>query len=155
MSDFTIEVPQASIVRMVAWPKQSEKVTRMTVTDAATNTMSLAASLAPYLRGALRRSIVFNPGTTLGSQLKSIQLKEGDTSAVVGSNLPYARIQDVGGTIRPKAAQFLRWQNKDGSWAMARSVTLKGNKYMTTAYQNVQRTIASLYDKWFNKFFSE
>jgi hypothetical protein len=62
------------------------------------------------------------------------------------SKVPYARIQELGGTIKPKRAKLLAW--KDGSeWRFAKSVTIKGTHYLARAGDSVARSNKSKYFK--------
>lgn len=62
-----------------------------------------------------------------------------------GSKVPYARIQHEGGTIRPKNKSRLTWKGKDGRWHSAKSVTIKGTKYLEKAGESVARGDKSKY----------
>lgn len=102
-------------------------VRMFTLQRAATEAMGGAKEMAPYHTGNLRRSITMDP-----------QRVTGTTEAVkVGSNLIYARIQDLGGTITPKKAKMLRFQVK-GEWVMAYAVKIKGNRYLTTQLEKMK-----------------
>lgn len=69
-----------------------------------------------------------------------IEKREGVTSAVFGGNgVPYGRIQELGGTIRPKTAKALSWIGKDGERVFAQSVTLKGTHYLKRAGDSVKK----------------
>lgn len=50
-----------------------------------------------------------------------------------GGQVPYGRIQHDGGTIKPKNGEFLVWKGKNGEWIYARSVTIKGTRYLERA----------------------
>lgn len=76
-----------------------------------------AKMLAPVKTGHLRRSI--RSGTELGHI----------PTAWIGSDVRYARIQELGGTIRPKTAKALRFKIGD-RWITTKSVTIKGKFYL-------------------------
>lgn len=103
-----------------------EAVRTMTLQRTGLEAMNGAKEAAPYITGNLRRSITMEPQKVGKSDLK----------VEVGSNLVYARIQDMGGEIVPKSAQYLRFQVK-GQWVMARRVKIKGNKYLTKQYERM------------------
>lgn len=61
------------------------------------NIRSKAVTNSPYDTGTLRRSILSDVQPTLGV-------------GKVGTNLPYARMREFGGTIVPKKAKMLAWK---------------------------------------------
>lgn len=50
-----------------------------------------------------------------------------------GNGVPYGRIQELGGTIRPKKANVLAWEDADGEMRFAKKVTIKGKHYLKKA----------------------
>lgn len=94
-----------------------------------------ARNLAPYKTGNLRGSITVDTNTE---------------RAIVGTNLVYARIHDVGGTIKPvtifpKRAKVLRFK-VGGRTVFARSARIparkvqpyKGKGYLTPAFKGMK-----------------
>lgn len=59
------------------------------------NIRTKAVTNAPYKTGTLRRSILSDVTADIGK---------------VGTNLPYARIREFGGTILPKNKKMLAWK---------------------------------------------
>lgn len=101
-------------------------------------TASIQASAinnAPYDTGTLRRSISQDIRQDYGK---------------VGSNMPYARIQEYGGTIVPKRAKFLAWQ-KNGRWYRAKKVILKARPYLIPAFEKTKRELGGIIDRELEK----
>jgi len=73
---------------------------------------------APVLTGSLRNSI--SSGTNITARRMH---------GWVGSDKIYARIQEEGGTIRPRASRYLRFK-VNGRWVFARQVRIPPQKYM-------------------------
>jgi hypothetical protein len=82
---------------MKKFPQRFEKAKGVALFRIGLDMKSDASRLAPVKSGDLSRSIDFFPRTP-GAM--------GDT-VKVGTNKIYARIQDYGGTIRPKTSQYL------------------------------------------------
>ena len=55
----------------------------------------------------------------------------------------YARIHEFGGVIRPKTANALRFQTKDGNWVITQSVTIPARPYVRPALDENKEAIAS------------
>ena len=60
------------------------------------------------------------------------KLKNG-ASGVIGTNVPYAKIQEFGGVIKPKKKKALSWIGDDGERHFAKSVTIKAKHFLTNA----------------------
>lgn len=104
-------------------PKKASKLAMVRIGLEAVN---IATPLSPVLSGNLKRSLVSQPKTY---------------SVRFGSNLVYARIQDLGGTIVPKRKKMLAWQ-KNGKWHFAKKVKIpkyKGRGYLTPAFLKMKR----------------
>ena len=88
-----------------------------------------------------RRSVVLAPRDTsaLVNSSKISSIQGGYKLSFGGSRVPYARIQHEGGTIKPKRAKVLSWEGKDGKRHFAKSVTIKGTKYLEKAADSVAR----------------
>ena len=57
--------------------------------------------------------------------------------ATIAPHKVYARIQELGGTIRPKSASRLAWRDPDsGKWCTAKQVTLPPRPYMRPAVED-------------------
>lgn len=60
----------------------------------------------------------------------SIVSEAGPSSVTVGTNVLYARIHQLGGTIRPKTADRLRFRLAGGQFVAVHSVTLPARPYL-------------------------
>jgi len=69
----------------------------------------------------------------------------GDT-ILVGSNLIYALIQQKGGTIRPKAGKYLKFQLPGGNWVSVKQVTIKGRAYLGISKEDWAEIEATIRD---------
>ena len=65
-----------------------------------------------------------------GRLRESIVSEAGPSSVTVGTNVLYARIHQLGGTIRPKTADRLRFRLADGQFVAVDSVTLPARPYL-------------------------
>ena len=84
-----------------------------------------AGTLAPYKTGNLRRSLTMLP--------------VGTDKVIVGTNLDYARIQDLGGEIRAKNADYLTFKI-NGQWVKVKKVKIpkyRGEGYLTPAFKKL------------------
>ena len=73
--------------------------------------------------GLLKNSITYRPASSL----------EGVAQLVIGSNLIYARIHQLGGVIRPKIKKALRFPIMTAAgvqWVTKRSVTIPARPYL-------------------------
>lgn len=84
-----------------------------------------------------------------GFLVGSIVTNEGDDFVEIGSNLPYAAIHQTGGTIKAKAAKFLKFKS-GGNWCQKESVTIKARAYLGISKLDEIRLNLSL-----TRFFSE
>lgn len=89
-----------------------------------------AVTNAPYETGTLRRSILSEVTPTYGK---------------VGSNLPYARFREFGGTIVPKKAKMLAWK-RGWKWHFAKKVTQKWKPYLIPAFEKVKSDMGDIID---------
>lgn len=119
----------------------SEKIVSMTLQRTGQTVMNDAKIKAPYLRGDLRRSITMTPAVVpLGASLVR-----------VWSDKPYARIQDIGGIIRPRRAKRLAFK-VNGQYVTASQVKIRGNKYMTNAFEKGKKEFAQVFSEEFNHY---
>lgn len=110
-----------------AWLNEESKVLKRTENTIAGVIVTRGTMLAPKKSGDLRDS-------------GRIERKDGVTSAVFGGNgVPYGRIQELGGTIKPKNAEALSWIGSDGKRVFAKSVTIKGTHYLKRAGDSVAK----------------
>ncbi len=87
-----------------------------------TQLMSDAKTMAPHDTGDLFRSITM--------------AQPNDKTVTVGSNKVYAQIQDQGGTIEAKNADYLTFK-VNGQWVRVKKVTIPAHPYLTPAFQKV------------------
>lgn len=87
----------------------------------------------PVDTGNLRASIMTEP------------LEQKPTRAVVqiGTDVIYARIQELGGTIKPKTAKMLSWITENGERVFARAVRIKAQPYLRPAVDTQRPQIMS------------
>lgn len=95
------------------------KAKRKAIVIVTNNIRNDSVESAPYQTGTLRRSILTDVSETQGK---------------VGTNLPYARIREYGGTILPKNKPRLAWQ-KNWKWIFAKKVVQKWKPYLIPAYK--------------------
>ena len=104
-----------------------------TVLKAAALPMQNAAKEnAPYRSGTLSRGITLEDGPI------------DDYSAKVfisTSNIPYAAIQEFGGTIKPIKGKFLTWRDSSGKWHAATQVTIPPHPYLRPAFDTKRQTV--------------
>lgn len=79
------------------------------------------------------------PQIRTGTLRRSIESGSKDLSAWVGSNLVYAGIQELGGTIQSRTGSYLTFQI-GGSWVKVRTVTIPARPYLEPAVkENIGR----------------
>lgn len=88
----------------------------------------------------------------LSNSVKTAAMLQGDGAmAVVNPIKVYANIQEMGGTIKPVRAQFLKFQI-DGHWFQKKSVTLPARPYLRPALEDNQGEIlnamSSVISQW-------
>ncbi len=93
--------------------------------------------------GKLRQSITAPPVRALVGLVK------------IGTSVPYARIQEFGGTITARTAKYLRFQTYDGAWHRVKSVILKPKLYVTKGFDNalpkVEKIFSDVVEKWIRR----
>jgi phage gpG-like protein len=103
-----------------------KKASKLAMTRIGNESLNIAIPLSPVLSGNLKRS--------LNSRPETFRVR-------FGSNLIYARIQDLGGTILPKRKKMLAWK-KNGKWHFAKKVKIpkyKGRGFLTPAFLKMKR----------------
>lgn len=110
-----------------SWLASESKVLKRAEETIAGVIVTRGTILAPKKSGDLRNS-------------GRVEHNNGVTSAVFGGNgVPYGRIQELGGTIKPKKAKSLSWIGSDGKRVFAKSVTIKGSHYLKRAGDSVAK----------------
>ncbi len=97
----------------------------------------LAKRNAPYKTRTLSRSITHRVDDSGGQIVGS-----------VGTNVVYAKIQELGGTIRPKNGPYLKFKTPDGKWHSVKSVTIKGRQYLSRAVTESHNYIRDQFKKY-------
>ena len=97
----------------------------------------------------VHRDAMRNAPRQTGNLISSGRLRRNGAanySVIFGGNgIPYARIQELGGTIKPKNGAYLRWKGKDGKYHAAKRVYIKGKHYLERAGdQNSRRFVQEL-----------
>ena len=88
-------------------------------------------------------------GTTLsdtGRLQKSIEYAATSNRVMVGSNLPYARIHQLGGTVRPKKGKFLKFKGLDGEDVFVREVSIPARPYLGISDDDREEIMATMTD---------
>ncbi len=81
----------------------------------------------------------------LAGSISSAQRIEGqDVVGMVGSNLKYARIHELGGVIRPKNFKYLHFFVK-GKEVFAKKVTIPKRPYIMPSIEESSKKIASIF----------
>jgi HK97 gp10 family phage protein len=96
---------------------------------------ALRAAALPIQNEAKRRA-PYRSGT-LSRGITTEVLSQGATRARVAvstSRIPYARIQEYGGTIRAKAGGWLVFRGKSGNFVRVRQVTIPARPYLRPAF---------------------
>ena len=66
---------------------------------------------------------------------------------ILGINLIYALIHDVGGIIKAKRAKFLVFKTRDGNWHSVKQVRIPARKYFSKSINQSMRKINAIFDK--------
>lgn len=76
----------------------------------------------------------------------SIDYHATSSKVMVGSNLPYARIHQLGGTIQPKKGKFLKFRGLDGENVFVKEVTIPARPYLGISDDDREEIIATMTD---------
>ena len=91
-----------------------------------------------------------SPAVQTGALRRSIQVDTKDVAkrltAHVGSALPYARIQEFGGTIKAKKSPYLFFRMPDGSFRRVKSVRLPARPYMRPGLKKAKAGMLKAFD---------
>lgn len=96
--------------------------------------------------GILRQS--FTPETGPGNAFKHVEL--GEDFVRISTNLPYARIQNKGGTIVPKTKKTLVFHGADGAAIFAKKVTIPARPFDEFT-DSQEKELAELTETYLNK----
>lgn len=111
------------------WTPETIKKVDVVAMSMAVDIHRQAVMNAPVKEGALKSS-----GRFKRKGVANYDVSFGGTSG--GFNVPYARIQELGGTIKPRNADYLHFKIGD-HWVKTKSVTIKGTHYLQRAGDNV------------------
>lgn len=98
--------------------------------------------------GNLRSGIISSGVGVSGGRLTA------DIQAGTNASIVYARIHELGGTIVPKRANFLRFKTADGSWHMIKQVTIPARPYMRPAAEIMQPRLVEMLEKRITEYAS-
>ena len=104
--------------RINEWGAKKSGDMQKSLLELATTIHRDAGNLAPRKSGNLISSGRIQP------------ISNGFAVTFGGNGVPYGRIQELGGTIRPKKARMLIWKGDDGKTHAAHQVTIKGKHYL-------------------------
>ncbi len=83
--------------------------------------------------------------TNVGTLRKSIDKIATPDKVMVGSNLPYARIHQKGGTIKPKKGKYLKFKGLDGEDVFVKEAKIPARPYLGVSAEDmdeVRETVA-------------
>ena len=81
------------------------------------------------------------------SHLKdSIDYVATPDKVMVGSNLPYARIHQKGGTIKPKKGKYLKFKGIGGNDVFVKEVTIPARSYIGVSAEDMEEVRATVAD---------
>lgn len=89
-------------------------------------------------------------GTRRLSRSFLVPIPSASFSFMLGADSPiYAAIHEYGGKIKPKFAEYLRFQTADGAWHMRKEVTIREKRYARNAldtfdHEGTARSILAL-----------
>lgn len=78
--------------------------------------------------------------------MKSIDYAATSDSVMVGTNLPYARIHQEGGTIRPKNKKHLKFKTPGGKFVSAKEVTIPARPFIGISEEDKEEVRDTLTD---------
>jgi phage gpG-like protein len=105
--------------------------------------LGLAAEDLKHAAQARMKSNFDITNTGPGSFFDSLQVEMDAPAltAVVGSEHPGSRLQELGGTIVPVQAQALHWVSKDGQDVFAQKATIPARPYLGPAVEDAEPAI--------------
>ena len=77
---------------------------------------------------------------------RSIEYAATSDKVMVGSNLPYARIHQKGGTIKPKTGKYLKFKGRGGNDVFVKEVTIPARPYLGVSADDMEEVKATLED---------
>lgn len=77
---------------------------------------------------------------------RSIDYAATPEKVMVGSNLPYARIHQKGGTVKPKKGKYLKFKGLDGKDAFVKEVTIPARPYLGVSSEDMEEVRETMAD---------
>jgi phage gpG-like protein len=134
ISSITLEAPHLERL-LREFPERAKKAIQISLQQSALIVQNAAKVNSPYLTGNLRRSI-------------TNEVKENQ--ATIGTDVVYARIQELGGVILPKTKKYLRFMTRDKNWVTVGKVIIppfRGKGYLRPALQdNAEKILKNFAD---------
>jgi len=122
ISSVTFDAPHLERL-LKEFPERTKKAIAISLKQSALIVQNAAKINSPYLTGNLRRSI-------------TNEVKEN--YAEIGTDVIYARIQELGGVILPKTKKYLRFMTRSKNWVTVGKVIIppfKGKGYLRPALE--------------------
>lgn len=76
----------------------------------------------------------------------SIDYAATSDKVMVGSNLPYARIHQKGGTVKPRKGKYLKFKGQDGKDVFVKEVTIPARPYLGVSKDDMEEVKETLAD---------
>jgi len=141
--------------RPTKWPPRS-RLTRMIMDYAFMEKAAAGSRYGQSKRwktraGILRQAVSVARGHKLlqvsGDLRKSIHMDIKDSELIVGSSLKYARIQHLGGEIRPKKGRALWIPIRNGRYLLLKKVTIPARPYLVIQPDENEK-IVRIFEDW-------
>jgi phage gpG-like protein len=142
----------AIVIAVKGLDKMPEKLRKVRIGIIARTKMMLeqigeeivSRSTEDYLSGPRPKKL----GRISGDLARSVGYKVRGNRVVIGSNLRYARIHELGGDIKPKGSGLLTFRLPNGQWISTDKVTIPDRPFLRPALRDsragARRIIARL-----------
>lgn len=77
---------------------------------------------------------------------RSIDYAATPEKVMVGSNLPYARIHQKGGTVKPKKGKYLKFKGLDGKDVFVKEVMIPARPYLGVSSEDMEEVRETMAD---------
>lgn len=98
--------------------------------------LNLSGRVLQRRTGRLRNSITHD-----------VKIEGNKVVGRIGTNVIYGRIHELGGVIKPRQAQYLRFNIPGVGWRMAKSVTIPARPYLRPALEDSIKDIGEMITK--------
>jgi len=98
--------------------------------------LNLSGRVLQRRTGRLRNSITHD-----------VKIEGNKVVGRIGTNVIYGRIHELGGVIKPRQAQYLRFNIPGVGWRMAKSVTIPARPYLRPALEDNVKDIGEIITK--------